>query len=257
MKTIVRWLACALVFGVSAGAAAAPAGGVEVYPSGRQVPENLMRIELRLPKPMRRPLDMSHVTLQDGNGRPIAEPFLDLPLPSADGRRIALLMHPGRVKTGVGPNVNLGRALHAGEVVTLVINDPALGRPVRKTWHVTAFDDSRPSPARWTFSPPKAGTRRPLLVHLQSPISAAAEGLIAVKGIDGERLAGRVVLSDGETTWCFIPARPWRAGQHGLVAHPDLENAAGNRNCAPFEESGGASARCEAGAERAFEVKAR
>ncbi len=217
-----------------------------------------MRIELRLPQPLYRPLDLSRVALIGEGGRPIAEPFLDLPLPSADGRRIALLMHPGRVKSGVGANLKLGRALHAGEVVTLVINDPALGRPVRKSWHVTAFDESRPSPSNWSFSPlPRAGTRQPLLVHLQSPISAASEGMIAVKGVDGRRLPGRIVLSEGETTWCFIPTRPWQAGPHSLVAHPDLENAAGNRNCAPFEEAGARNALCEAGQERPFEVRAR
>lgn len=215
-----------------------------------------MRIEVRLPTPLHRSLDMAHVMLQDSMGRPIAEPFLDLPLPSADGRRIALLLHPGRVKTGVGANVMLGRALRAGEVVTLVIDDPAIGRAVRKTWHVTPFDDSRPSPSRWMVSAPRAGTRLPLLVHLQAPISAAAEGLIAVKGIDGRRLSGRTILSDGETNWRFFPAHAWQAGQHWIVVHPDLEDPAGNRSCAQFEEPGASRVVCKEGQERAFNVGA-
>ncbi|HEY4081488.1 MAG TPA: hypothetical protein VGM81_12380 [Burkholderiaceae bacterium] len=237
-----------------AAAATAAAAGVEIYPSGAQVPENLMRIEVRLPKPLYRPLDMTHVTLQDASGHTIAEPFLDLPLPSADGRRIAILMHPGRVKSGVGPNLMVGRALHAGQEVTLVIDDPAIGAPVRKTWQISAFDESRPAAANWTFEPPKAGTRQPLIVHLQAPISAASEGLIAVRGLDGQRLAGRVALADGESSWRFVPAKPWQAGHYGIVAHPDLENPAGNRSCADFEQVQGSQAACTQEQERAFEV---
>jgi hypothetical protein len=94
-------------------------------------------------------------------------------------------------------------------------------------------------------------------VHLQSPISAASDELIAVKGGDGRRLAGRVALSEGETRWRFTPAQAWQAGRYWIVAHPDLETPAGNRSCAPFEEAGTSNAGCDAGQERALDVKAR
>jgi hypothetical protein len=115
------------VAGAALAAGAWASGAVSVYPSGTSVPENLLRIELRFRVPLRTPLDMVHVKLLDREGQLIPDPFLDLPLPSADGRRLSLLLHPGRVKSGVGANVVLGRALRAGSLVTLVIDDPNAG----------------------------------------------------------------------------------------------------------------------------------
>ena len=59
--------------------------------------------------------------------REIDWPFLDLPLPAADGRRVAILLHPGRVKSGLQANLRRGRALRRGAKVTLVIRHPELG----------------------------------------------------------------------------------------------------------------------------------
>jgi hypothetical protein len=78
-----------------------------------------------------------------------------LPLPSPDAKRVTILLHPGRVKSGDHAHLVFGRALRAGSVVTLVVDDPALAQPVRKTWEVTAFDAESPQPAQWTFEPPR------------------------------------------------------------------------------------------------------
>jgi hypothetical protein len=241
---------------------AAPASGADakpsavVYPSGPTVPENLRRIELRFSAPLQSPLDMEHVRLFDGNGREIERPFLDLPMPDHDARQVTILLHPARVKTGVGANLALGRALHAGSVVTLVVDDPALAKPVRKTWTVTPFDAESPQPSRWRFDPPRQGSRDPLVVHLDAPISSTAEALIAIRSPDGLRFSGTVRLEEDETVWRFVPALPWRAGSYALVTHPDLEDPAGNRPCALFEMVGANRVRCEEGTARTFETRA-
>jgi hypothetical protein len=73
------------------------------------------------------------------------------------------------------------------------------------------------------------------VLRLDTPISSSAETLIAIRGPDGRRVAGTTHLEAGETVWRFVPARAWRAGSFAVVIHPDLEDAAGNRQCAPFE----------------------
>jgi hypothetical protein len=210
---------------------------VQVYPSGPTVPENLLRVELRFSKPLHPPLKIEDVKLVDDNGVEIKDPFLDLPLPGADDKSMTILFHPGRVKSGVGPNLALGRALHVGDTVTLVITHPALAQPIRKTWQVTAFDATSPQPARWTFDLPRSGSRSAFVLHLDKPISSSAEDLIAIRGPDGQRIFGDAHLVDGETTWRFVPVQSWQAGAYAVVTHPDLEDAAGNRPCAPFEVS--------------------
>lgn len=226
------------------------------FPSGGSIPENLLRIELRFSRPWRDGLEMRFVRMLDGKGREIGGAFLDLPLPSADGRSVSLLLHPGRVKSGTGPNLALGRALHAGDIVTLVVDDPRLARPLHKRWRVDAASTRAPAPARWHLQLPAAGGRAALQVHLDAPIASSAEALIALRAPDGRRVAGTGRLLDGETTWRFVPARPWPPGTYSLVLHPELEDPAGNRVCRPFETPAGRAPDCAAGASRPFRIPA-
>ena len=222
--------AAALLTAATLDAVAAPA---PVTPSGATAPENLLRIELHLPRPLGHPLAMDHVRLVDGRGDPIDGAFLDLPLPAADGRTVTLLLHPGRVKSGVGANLALGRALHAGEDVTLAVDDPQLAAPLRHRWHVTAAEALQPG--QWRMRAPRAGTSAPLTLMLDATLDASSARLIALRGPDGARVDGSPTLVAGERAWRFQPARPWRVGHYEVVVHPLLEDVAGNRACTPFE----------------------
>lgn len=238
---------------ICCAAAGQPVGVVS--PSGPTVPENLLRIEIAFSSPLRAPLDMAHVALLDATGQPIRDAFLDLPLPSSDGRRVSLLLHPARVKSGVGANVALGRALAVGSTVSLRVDDPMLARPVERTWQVVAFDRDPPAPERWLLDLPPAGSRAALEVRLDAPITASAQGLVAVRAPDGTRLAGRHELTRGETRWRFFPAKPWRPGRYALVVHPDLEDLAGNRPCVPFERVVGSATACGQEAVQVFSLQ--
>ncbi|MGV7210431.1 hypothetical protein ACLB1G_21565 [Oxalobacteraceae bacterium A2-2] len=225
--------------------------GASVTPSGAEVPENLLRIELRFAQPLAAPLDMAHVALLDGAGQPLQGAFLDLPLPGADGNSVALLLHPGRIKSGVGPNLALGPALRSGATVTLRIDDPQLAQPLERRWRVTDPLRSRIDPAQWQVRAPASGGRQPLRVLLPAALDGAAAQDIAVQGPDGRRLRGVAALVDGEREWRFTPARAWRRGAYLLRIHPRLEDPQGNRLCAAFEEPDQSARHCEEG-RRAF-----
>ena len=225
-------------------ARAAAASSPDVTPSGDSVPENLLRIELHFARPLAHALAMERVRLVDARGATIPGALLDLALPGDDGRSVTLLLHPGRVKTGVGANVALGRALHAGEDVTLVVDDPQLPRVLRKRWHVTAGVEAGVFDGGWRLDAPRAGSRAPVRVTLATAVTASGASLIAVRDPRGRRLAGVASLRDGETTWEFRPATAWRAGRYAVVVHPRLEDVAGNRPCAPFEAVGLADVDC-------------
>jgi hypothetical protein len=237
-----------------AAAAVSPAAP-GVSPAGESVPANLLRIELRLDAPLNGPLDMRHVRLFDQHGAEIPAPFLDLALPSLDGRTITVLLHPGRIKTDVRPNVELGPALQAGQHVVLLIDDPRLLAPVRKVWSVTAAERSRIDPDAWVITPPIAGTRAPLRVAALSLLQSSAQHWIGVADTQGRKLAGEARLSEDGATWQFKPTQAWRAGQHSLQVHPALEDAAGNRICAAFEQGQLRDAPCSAGSARSFVVR--
>ena len=227
--------------------AAVAASGVEIHPAGPSIPENLLRIELRFARPQCLPFPIERLHLLDAQGSPIEGALLDLALPSADGRRLSVLMDPGRVKTGAGPNRDAGRALRAGETVRLVLDDPATGRPATvKTWTVTEVVTHALRVDAWRLEAPLAGSREPLVADLREPISSAGEQLIAVVDATGQRVAGRAALSREDSIWSFRPDRPWRETQYRLVRHPDLEDPAGNRRCAAFEQIRASEVGCDA-----------
>src|SRR5580704_11835636 len=97
MRALLPTTKALLVAVVTTGQSAQPS--LAVYPSGSTVPENLLRIELRFSIPLRPPLGIDQVKLVDCNGTEIKDAFLDLPLPSPDGKRVTILFHPGQVKS--------------------------------------------------------------------------------------------------------------------------------------------------------------
>jgi len=228
-----------------------------ILPSGPDVPANLLRIEIDLDRPLLRPLDMSRVALFDERGRSIRVGLLDLPLASRDGRKVTLLMDPGRLKTGVGPNVVLGLALHQGEWVTLSVSDPQLGTPLRKRWRVVPARRERIVPQLWNLQLPVAGGRDPLDVSFSYALGSSAAELIAIAAPNGERVVGAAMLTRGETHWRFVPARPWESGQYELRVHPSLEDVAGNRVCAAFEARKQFDEACTREARVAFRARPR
>lgn len=240
-------LACRLVtLAALAGTALARADSVEIHPAGPAVPENLLRFELRFDRPQRLPFDVERVTLLDADGVEIQHALLDMALPDTDGRRITVLLDPGRVKSGVGPNLDAGRALKRGASVSLrVMGRGADASPTVKTWRVTAPVSQPMRPELWRLSLPRQGTRDELSVDMRNPISSVGERLIAVLDAHGHRLEGTVTLDDGDARWRFKPARPWMEGLHRLVTHPGLEDPAGNRHCAAFEAPIQSAVRCE------------
>ena len=234
----------------------ARAGDVVVYPVAATIPENLLRIELRFSKPVTAHLNASAVTLVDEHGQVVPDAFLDLALPDGNDSELTILMHPGRVKSGVGANVRMGRALHAGDTVTLIVADPAIGAPTRRTWRIVPAQARVLDPARWVLRAPLAGTRDPVIVEPDTTFGLVAESRIAVRAPDGSRLSGHATLEEKSGAWHFVPEVPWTAGQYALLTHPDLEDVSGNRSCEPFEGKQSSLGRCDSGTETAFHVTA-
>lgn len=221
--------ACTVLCAGLASAFASPAQVVAVAPSGATVPENLLRISVRFDAPPPGPV-LARMALVGRDGAPLPEPFLAQELWSPDGRTLTVLLHPGRVKTGLVAHEERGAILTAGQEVRLTLD----GQPLRR-WAVGPRDEQGPQPAGWTLSPVHAGRREPLTVTLDAPIDALDVSYLAVVDGNQRRLAGRAELVDGETVWQFTPALPWRAGRYRLMVRGTLEDAAGNRVDSPFE----------------------
>lgn len=203
---------------------------IAVRPSGPQVPENLLRISIRFATPPEGPV-LRRLSLVDRDGNRLPEPFLDQELWSPDGQTLTVLLHPGRVKTGLIAHEQLGGILGEGDRVSLRLDGGELRR-----WQVGARDERGPRPRAWRPSVLQVGRRDALEVTLDAPIDALDVGYLAVIDAAGRLVEGRAVLNEGETVWRFTPDRVWRAGPFRLLVRATLEDPSGNRMDGTFEQ---------------------
>ena len=215
-----------------------------IYPSGDTVPENLLRMYVEFSGPMARPSGIPHMKLLGSDGREIVGAFLPLDYEFWDPAhtRFTAFLDPGRVKSGILPNEQMGPVLGTGRTVTLVISQEWRddhGRPLKQDYR-RVFTVGTPAmkaldPRAWLVEPPAAGSRSPLVVNFPAPLDHGL--LMRALGVTrgGISLAGDATVADGETKWMFTPREPWQAGQHGLLALDTLEDSAGNQIGRAFE----------------------
>jgi hypothetical protein len=225
-----------------------PAQVVRVQPSAGQVPANLLRLSIEFATRIEGPV-LPRLALLRPDGKPLAQPFLEQELWSPSGRILTVLMHPGRVKTGLNAREVLGPILADGDDVTLTLDD----HPIQH-WRVGPADTSGPAVSAWRLSSVRAASRQALVVTLDDAIDGREADYIAIADSHGRRVSGQALLKDGERTWAFTPHGPWRAGEYRLIARGTLEDPAGNRLGGRFETPADAPAAAPADVALAFTV---
>lgn len=229
-------------------AKAQPAEVERVYPSAAVLPENHLRFYIHFSEPMSRGESYAHLRLLNKEGRPIERAFLELgeELWDASGRRLTLLIDPGRIKRGLQPREELGPVLESGQTYTLVIDakfPDATGRPLvsefRKSFKVAEPVTTAIDPGEWKVQPPRVGSTASLVVRFPRPLDRALmERSLAVVDATGQSVAGQVLIGGEERRWEYFPDEVWKAGSYQLVVDPVLEDVAGNQVGRPFEVDG-------------------
>ena len=211
---------------------------VSIYPSGDELPANLLRFYVYFSTPMRRGQAESLIRLVDEYGNNVPNAFMTFKqeLWSPDQTRLTVLFDPGRIKRGVETNLELGAPLVSGASYQLVVDSgwtSAEGRELQQThtkqFRVVAALRSVPDPARWEIHAVHVGTQEELTVQLdRSYDHALLQQLIRVKDQTGRWVDGRVSVDRHETRWRFRPSGAWGSGKHELVIDAILEDVAGN-----------------------------
>lgn len=218
---------------------------VQVYPSQRELPENLLRFYIHFSAPMSRGEAYERIQLLDGEGKVVELPFLELDeeLWNESGTRFTLLFDPGRIKQELRPRADVGSPLRAGETFTLVVSrewHDAKGQPLereyRREFTVSPRDETQPDVKTWKITAPAAGSRDPLEVVFNEPLDhAMAERVLLVVTDHEELVAGHVDVTDDATHWRFVPDAPWGEGDYQIAVESVLEDRAGNSLARPFE----------------------
>lgn len=215
-----------------------------VYPTTETVPSNHLKFYIVFSEPMRQGKIWDHFELiNETTGQRVPEPFRETELWSEDGRRLTLWFHPGRQKTGVNLNVEIGPILEEGNRYTLVISKDwlsqkgaAFAEAFRKTFSAGPKDRGQLQLADWKVTPPLAGSREALAIEFPEPLDwALLQSRLRVETAAGERVEGHIETGPEERSWKFLPATDWHAGEYRIAAAAILEDLAGNSLARPFE----------------------
>lgn len=225
-------------FGFEEAIVVTPTKVAHVYPSAEKLPENLLKFYLHFSAPMSRGEAYRRIHLLDGDGKEVADPFLELgeELWDADMKRFTLLFDPGRIKRGLKPREEVGPVLEEGKRYTLVVDRDwldASGHPltaeVRKSFSALAPDEAPLDVDAWKIESPAAGTRDPLVVRFPEPLDHSLLTRV-VKVVDAadQEVAGEIEIADAEMVWRFTPEHAWEKGDYRVAAATTLEDLAGN-----------------------------
>ena len=204
---------------------------VLVQPSGAEVPANLLRLSVVFAAPIEGAV-LPRIALSRADGGSLQEPFLPQELWSPDGRILTLLLHPGRVKSGLAAREQRGPIVSEGDDIVLTFD----GRPIKR-WHIGPVDGDGPVASAWKLSRVRPGSRDPFIVTLDGPIDGRDGDDLAIVDADGHLVDGQRQLRAGETMWTFTPASAWKTGNYRLMVHGTLEDPSGNRLGGHFETS--------------------
>jgi hypothetical protein len=219
-----------------------------VYPSAASVPANLLRLYVRFATPMQRGAAATAITLLDADGRAMEDVLYRAPVELWDPgmRCLTVMLDPGRLKRGVGPNRALGPPLVVGSEVVLQIGvdlRDAAGRPLgtihQQRYSVTEAVREPIALRDWIVAKPPVATNTPLSLTFPRPLDWAMLRYSIRVFAGAAAVAGSVATDKGETHWRFTPFSPWEAGDYRIEVVIDLEDPCGNDLLAAFDRQFG------------------
>jgi hypothetical protein len=216
-----------------------------IYPSVDRIPENQLKLYVVFSEPMQLGEAYQRIRLLDEDGSRVELPFLEVEpeLWDPTWTRLTLFFDPGRIKRGLRPNEEEGPPLRAGSRYTLVVDEAwpdASGDPLAKgatrRLEVGPADHDPPSTESWQVEVPSAGTLTPAVVRFPEPLDRGLlERCLELTDAGGTPVAGTAAVGAGESSWSFVPERPWAPGDYLVRAATILEDLAGNSLGRPFE----------------------
>jgi hypothetical protein len=216
-----------------------------IFPSCGLLPENLLRFYVCFSNSMQRGRALQEISLVDSDGQPVADALYRPPVELWDRtmRYLTVLLDPGRLKRWVGPNVELGPPLKAGQEYTLEIGSGMIdryGRPLGECFrkHFLVGDPARQQVAveSWKILPPATGSREALVVTFPHSLDwVLLLRTITIRLANGSVIHGQIVVHQCERRWSFVPSSPWVPGIYHILVEPSLEDVCGNSITGAFD----------------------
>jgi len=220
-----------------------------IYPTTNQIPENLLRFYIYFSAPMRDGNFLDHIHLFDEKGKDLKGIFFDnqYELWNEDFTRLTILVDPGRVKTGLQANEQLGRAFQVGKQYKLVIDKSwktisgqTLAENYAKEFYGVEADLATPDKEHWKLMIPEANTKKPMVIHFGKSIDhVSAYQFIKIIKQSQSVIAGKLKLEENESIMLFYPLEKWESGEYQIMINSRFEDIVGNNLNGLFDHQSG------------------
>jgi hypothetical protein len=234
-----------LEFSVPRQRSAFPPVVKNVFPSSDHLPENLLRFYICFSNSMQRGRVRAEISLLGPDGEPAPDVLYRAPVELWDRsmRHLTILLDPGRLKRGVGPNRELGPPLKASQVYTLAVgagmtdlSGSQLPETIYKRFRVIDAVREPIAVEQWKIVPPVTNSRQPLVLMFPRPLDRALLSNTITIASNSERpIAGQIEIDQSERRWSFTPTSLWAAGSYHVRVAPSLEDVCGNSITAAFD----------------------
>lgn len=215
---------------------------VNVYPNVPELPANVLRFYVEFSAPMNLKNPFEYIGILNENGEKIKEPFVELEkgLWSPDRTRLTLLIHPGRIKRGVGPNLTIGEVFEEGNSYQLAIDESwGLTEPYVMKFKVAGPVRSTIDLNRWMIEVPRVDSMDALQITTASILDKAlAERLIQIQRNE-IKLVGDWTYDPSTKLLNFSPSEAWKDVTYSVFVSPKLEDVSGNTPINVFDLEGG------------------
>jgi len=217
---------------------------IRVYPSGNQVPANLLKFTILFSGPMRQSKAIfDAIELLGPDGKPVDDPWRRTELWNDNDTRLTLWFHPGRVKMGVNLREQLGPPLEPGKAYTLKIAKKVLdasGKELAADFQkkIIAGPEVREriDPTKWKIVSPSMNSKESLNIHFNFPIDPILFSReVAIFGPTGRKILGKSIMLNDAKSWAFIPQEDWQQGDYVIHLGGEVADLAGNTISRPFE----------------------
>ena len=232
-----------------------------IFPSIDKLPENLLRFYICFSNSMQRGRATAEISILGPSGELAPDVLYRAPIELWDPsmRCLTILLDPGRLKRGVGPNRELGSPLRIGQVYTLTVGSGMtelsgrqLPETVYKRFRVTDAMREPIAVEQWKIMSPEINTRQPLVLLFPKPLDwALLSRTITVASKSEQSIDGQIAIDQCERRWCFAPASPWASDSYQVRIASSLEDLCGNSLIAAFDRP------LRSGSDLAFEIASR
>lgn len=216
----------------------------DVFPRSNKIPKNILTFYVEFSEPMMEDESaFRYVNLYNENKEILPHVWLNKSRWISD-KILMLMIHPGRIKTGIKYYDNLGDIFYVGKKYHLEITDKVKPlhknskvKPFIKEFEITESTASCPKVLRNKFNFPRRNSREKLKIVFNKPMDLyTVIGGISINIYNtGINIPGKFISGLNDTEWYFEPEKPWTEKKYTLIFNKYVSDLSGNGLIKPFE----------------------